>query len=190
VGASGHASAGVFEIRYAFADWNKIPLNPALSFEYVAGWGKAVESSGHASHHHGEHLQNRPDEAVVRLLLGQNFGDQLGYALNLALGQDAFDNGGKLELTQCLTRGLMRGTFEVGAEMRYVHSTQDYLAHEKDNLTLGPTLTWKPTRQTRFNVAPLAGCTGESPRIAILAMFSYEFGGAEAIVPETGSGHK
>jgi hypothetical protein len=135
-------------------------------------------------------LQERPDAAVLRLLLGQDFVGHFGYALNFALPQDVSDSGRQFELSQCVTCGLMKGIYEVGAEMRYSHSTQEFRAHAQDDLVIGPTIGWKPTRQTRVNLAPLFGCTHESARVVMLAMFSYEFGGAEAIVPVTAQSAK
>ncbi len=190
IGDQGHATSGTFEIRYALADWNVIPLNPAVSAEYVVGWGKSVESAGADSHHHGNRLRDQPDAAVLRLLLGQDFARHFGYAMNVALQQNVSDRGRQFELSQCVTCGLMKGLFEVGAEMRYTHSTEEFRAHDRDDLVIGPTVGWKPTRQTRVNLAPLFGCTSESPRVAMLAMFSYEFGGAEAIVRATAQSGK
>lgn len=190
IGDQGHETSGTFEIRYALATWNVLPLNPAVSAEYVVGWGKSVESASDDSHHHGDRLRDQPDAAVLRLLLGQDFAGHFGYAMNVALQQDVSDRGRQFQLSHCVTCGLMKGLFEVGAEMRYTHSTQEFRAHDRDDLVIGPTVGWKPTRQTRVNLAPLFGCTSESPTVAMLAMFSYEFGGAEAIVPATAQSGK
>lgn len=179
---AGHATSGTFEIRWAPANWNKIPLNPALSAEYVAGWGKSVQSAGGDN---GSNLKTQHDGMVTRLLLAQDFKGQFGYAANLSWQQNLAHSGGQFELSQCVTCGLMEGRFEAGAEMRYIHSTRGFIGEERDDLVVGPTGGWKPTRQTRLNVSPLFGCTHDSPVVSVLAVFSYEFGGAEAILPET-----
>ena len=76
----------------------------------------------------------------------------------------------------------MKGKLEFGAEMRYVHNTLQRNPIDRDELVTGPTIGWKPTRQLRISLAPLFGCTGDSPRVASFVLVSYEFGGAEAVV--------
>jgi hypothetical protein len=50
-------------------------------------------------------------------------------------------------------------------------------------------IAWKPTRQLRISLAPLFGCTGDSPRVASLVLVNYEFGGAEAVVTPISGSH-
>jgi hypothetical protein len=76
----------------------------------------------------------------------------------------------------------MKGKFEFGAEMRYVHNTPRRNPVDRDELIIGPTIGWKPTRQLRLSIAPLFGCSDDSPRVANFLLLSYEFGGAESIV--------
>jgi hypothetical protein len=66
--------------------------------------------------------------------------------------------------------------------MRYVHNTPQRGPVERNELVIGPTIGWKPTRQLRISVAPLFGCANDSPRLATFVLVSYEFGGAEAVV--------
>src|SRR6478672_5415203 len=95
------------------------------------------------------------------------------------------DSGRRFEISQSLGYGLFAGACEVGAEMRYTHATGQSASGREDELVIGPTFGWKPTRQTRLSFAPLFGCTRDSPTTALFALFSYEFGGAEAVVPST-----
>jgi len=39
-----HETSAPFEARYAFANWNAIPLNPMTSLEYIFGFGAVPEA--------------------------------------------------------------------------------------------------------------------------------------------------
>ena len=178
VGSDAHETSVTAEARYAFANWNAIPLNPAISAEYIFGVGKSVKDTGS-----DKDLRRQPNAVAVRLLLGQNFGDHFGYGLNVGLQQDVSrDSGREFEISQSVAYGAMKGKLEFGAEMRYVHNTPQRNPVDRDELVTGPTIGWKPTRQLRISLAPLFGCTGDSPRVASFVLVSYEFGGAEAVV--------
>jgi hypothetical protein len=177
-GSEGHETSTTVEARYAFAKWNAVPLNPAISAEYIFGVGKSVKDATS-----DKALRREPNAVAVRLLLGQNFGDHFGYGLNLGLQQDvSHDSGREFEISQSIAYGAMMGKLEFGAEMRYVHNTPQRAPVDRDELVTGPTIGWKPTRQLRISFAPLFGCTGDSPRVATFILVSYEFGGAESIV--------
>lgn len=172
IGGDAHETAATFEARYAFANWNALLLNPAISLEYIFGVGKSVKT-----------LQRQPNALAVRLLLGQNFGDHFGYGLNFALQQDvSHDSGREFEIAQTITYGMMKGKLELGAESRYMHMTGRGRVDEQDQLVIGPSFGGKPTRQIRVGLSPLFGCTDDSPRVSLFLIVSYEFGGAEAVV--------
>ena len=185
VGSDAHETSVTAEARYAFANWNAIPLNPAISAEYVFGVGKSVKDTGS-----DKDLRRQPNAVAVRLLLGQNFGDHFGYGLNVGLQQDVSrDSGREFEISQSVAYGAMKGKLEFGAEMRYVHNTPQRNPVDRDELVTGPTIGWKPTRQLRISLAPLFGCTGDSPRVESFVLVSYEFGGAEAVVAPISGNH-
>lgn len=171
-----------FEARYALANWNKIPLNPAISMEYVQGAGRSVRFGRGDARKGRTQLSRQPNAIVTRLLFGQNFGDQLAYGLNLSLVENVSrERGREFEMNQSVSYGLMKGRFEVGAELRFTHSVERR-AVDIDELLIGPDFAWKPTRQIRLGIAPLFGCTVDSPRASVSVLVSYEFGGAESIV--------
>ena len=185
VGSDAHETSVTAEARYAFANWNAIPLNPAISAEYIFGVGKSVKDTGS-----DKDLRRQPNAVAVRLLLGQNFGDHFGYGLNVGLQQDVSrDSGREFEISQSVAYGAMKGKLEFGAEMRYVHNTPPRNPVDRDEFVTGPTIGWKPTRQLRISLAPLLGCTGDSPRVASFVLVSYEFGGAEAVVAPISGNH-
>src|SRR3984893_5279605 len=76
------------EGRYAFADWNKIPLNPTIFAEYKFGGGRILHDEGAPTP--GRRFGpsgfdtsiETPDAYEVRLLLAQDFFDRIEWALN------------------------------------------------------------------------------------------------------------
>jgi hypothetical protein len=184
VGGDAHETSVTLEARYALANWNAIPLNPAISVEYLFGVGKSAPSA-RANGHHKRKLEEQSDAVALRLLFGQAFADnRIGYGLNLSMQQDVtHDSGRTFQISQSASYGLLKGEVELGAEMRYTHSTGQTPAGREDEFVIGPTFAWKPTRQTRIGAAPLFGCTHDAPVVATFVLFSYEFGGAEAVVP-------
>lgn len=176
-GSVAHETSAAVEARYAFANWNAIPLNPSLSAEYTFGVGESVQETSRAGALHRQH-----DAMAVRLLLGQNFGDHLGYGLNVGLQQELSRSARELEVNQSLVYGAMKGKVELGGEMRYVHRMLQRAAADTDELEIGPSFGWKPTRQLRVSVAPLFGCTADAPHLSSFVLVSYEFGGAESVV--------
>ena len=172
IGGDAHETAAAFEARYAFANWNALPLNPAISLEYIFGVGKSAKT-----------LERQPNAIAARLLLGQNFGDHFGYGLNLSLEQAvSHGNEREFEVTQAFAYGVANGKLELGAETRYTHETHAVDLGHRNEFAIGPSVGWKPTRQVRVGVTELFGCTNDSPRAAALVLISYEFGGAEAVV--------
>jgi hypothetical protein len=185
VESKSYETSATVEARYGFANWNSLALNPALSVEYTFGIGRSTPSGRNVSPHGNVRWRDEPDAVAFRLLLGQAlFHNRVGYGFNVAMKQDVTDNSGRrFEISQSLGYGLFAGALEVGAEMRYTHATTQTVSGREDELVIGPTFGWKPTRQTRLSFAPLFGCTRDSPATALLGLFSYEFGGAEAVVP-------
>src|SRR6202048_3256867 len=76
------------EGRYAFADWDKIFLNPTIFAEYKFGGGRILHDEGAPtpSHKFGPHgfdtSNETPDAYELRLLLSEDFFDRIEWALN------------------------------------------------------------------------------------------------------------
>ena len=163
--------------RYAFASWGKIPLNPAISGEYRFGTGKDVANRF-------DHVldRNSPDAYELRLLLGQEFVPRLQWAANLFFQHEL---GGarnrEVGFTQDISYLAVADKFEIGAEMRYTNATRRAEKQGSANeFVIGPSANWKPNLHTVISVAPLFGCTADSPRVALLCSVSLEFGGGES----------
>lgn len=163
--------------RYALAAWGKIPLNPTISGEYRFGTGE------HLTDRFGRGPDgNSPDAYELRLLLGQEFVPRLQWAANLFFQHEL---GGarnrEVGFTQDIAYLAVADKFEAGVEMRYTNATRRAEKQGSANeFVIGPSANWKPNLHTVISVAPLFGCTADSPRVAVLCSVSLEFGGGES----------
>ena len=97
------------EARYAFADWDKIPLNPTIFAEYKFGIGNILHDEGAPTPAHkfgpggfdkGEDI---PDAYEFRLLLSEDFFDRIEWSLNTFFEQEtAGDRGREWGIAQSL----------------------------------------------------------------------------------------
>ena len=59
-------------------------------------------------------------------------------------------------------------------------------------LAIGPTLAWRPTKNARFDLSPLLGCSDHTAAVQVFAVFSFSFGGlsvADAEIPASARSH-
>jgi hypothetical protein len=163
--------------RYAFAAWGKLPLNPTIAAEYRLGTGKDLTNRFDRGLD-----RSSPDAYELRLLLGQEFIPRVQWAANLFFQHEL---GGarnrEVGFTQDIAYLAVVDKFEVGAEMRYTNATRRAEKRASANeFVIGPSINWKPNLHTVISVAPLFGCTVDSPRVAVLCSVSVEFGGGES----------
>src|SRR5207302_9085544 len=82
------------EARYAFADWDKIPLNPTIFAEYKFGLGSILHDEGAPTPAHKfgpggfDKGEETPDAYEFRLLLSEDFFDKIEWALNAFFEQE------------------------------------------------------------------------------------------------------
>jgi hypothetical protein len=163
--------------RYALANWNKIPLNPTLSAEYKFGVGRTP------------HDDAISDAVEFGLILSHDFRHMVEWAMNWSVEQGV--NGSRptdwgfaqsVEVPVLLPEERL----EIGLEMQYRH-IEETITHtdQPRGFVIGPTLAWRPTKSARFDFSPLFGCTDDSPRVQIFAVFSWSFGKAKTGEAET-----
>ena len=176
------------EGRYAFADWNKIPLNPTVFVEYKVGIGTifhdegppAPLEKGEAQAFLMEHIP-LPDAYEVRLLLAQNFG-KAEWALNGFFEQEiGGDRGREYGFAQSMMVPITSDErLKVGVEMQFTtfndRGIRDNDEPNSYRFIVGPTIAWKPSKNTRFDLSPLFGVTDDSPRASVFLVFSYLMG--------------
>jgi hypothetical protein len=150
------------ELRYALANWGKIPLNPTLYGEW--NFNDAA-----------------PDKWELKLLLGETFGRRWNWAGNFTYEQET---GGEREqeiaLSSALTYALIDQTLNAGVEMLWERKTSKDTRGDPENAFLiGPSINVRPTRFSFITVAPLFGTTDDSPdaEVFVIAGFHFRFGG-------------
>jgi len=89
------------EARYAFADWDEIPLNPTIFAEYKTGIGNILHDEGAPTparkfgpggFDKGEEI---PDAYELRLLLSEDFFDKVEWAMNTFFEQETAGDRGR-----------------------------------------------------------------------------------------------
>jgi hypothetical protein len=183
-GGRGFSTASV-EARYALADWNKIPLNPTLFVEYKFGVGPIRHEEGPAPPPGEEEggPPQIPNAYELRLLLAQDFGDKVEWSMNWFFEKEnTGDRGREWGFAQAATMPIFlpNERLKAGVEMQYQNFTvKDTRGDPLNRFIIGPTVTWKPSSNTRIDVSPLFGCTDDSPRVQVFAFFSWLIGGSE-----------
>jgi hypothetical protein len=178
------------EGRYAFADWDKIPLNPTIFMEYKFGLGDILHDEGppaplgkgEAQAFLDAHTP-LPGALEVRILLSEEFFNRVEWALNGFLeAETGGDRGREWGFAQSAMIPVLlpRERLKIGAEMQLTGFADKGIRNDPSyRFIIGPTIAWKPTKNTRFDVSPLFGATHDAPRASVFAVFSYVFGGAE-----------
>ena len=176
------------EARYALADWNKIPLNPTLFAEWKFGLGDILHDEGPpaplAKGEAQDFIDERnplPDAFELRLLLSQDFSEEVEWALNAFFEQEVTgDRGREYGFAQSVTIPILlpEERLKAGLEMQLTLFTDKGIRDmPSSRFVIGPTIAWKPTRNTRIDVSPLFGLTSDSPRASVFVVFSMLFGG-------------
>ena len=152
------------EARYALADWNKLPLNPTISAEYRFGFNDTSQDSGE-----------------LALLISHDFPNLIEWAMNIFVDREFGDrestSAGFAQSVEVPVL-LPEEKLEVGLEMQYRSGGESIgpLVSPK-GFAIGPTLAWRPTKNARFDLSPLLGCSDHTPAVQVFAVFSFSFGG-------------
>lgn len=166
------------EARYALANWNKLPLNPAISAEYRFGVQRAVSDSGE-----------------IALLVSHSFPHLVEWAMNVFVD---YEFGGRHSTSGGFAQSievpilLPEEKLEVGLEMLYRSGGENPLSRTTKGLAIGPTLAWRPSQKVRFDLSPLFGCSDHTPALQVFAVLSFSFGRTtetEAESPASARGH-
>ena len=166
------------EARYAFANWNKLPLNPAIAAEYRFGAERGEADSGE-----------------LALLVSHDFPHMVEWAMNIFVEREF---GGRHSLSGGFAQSielpilLPDEKLEVGLETLYRSGGETEFGRTTKGLVVGPTLAWRPTQNARVDLSSLFGCGDHTPALQIFAVFSFSFGrssGADTESPVSTHGH-
>src|SRR5260370_19307990 len=150
-----HDRSFTLEARYALANWNKLPLNPAISAEYRFGFSDRFS-----------------DSCKLALLISHAFPHLVEWAMNIFVDRDF---GGKESTSAGFAQSievpvlLPEEKLEVGLEMQYRSgsATPGFRGTTK-GLAIGPTLAWRPTKNARFDLSPLIGTSDHTDRKSVV----------------------
>ena len=124
-----------------------------------------------------------PDAFEVRLLLAQDFSDNVEWAGNFFFEQEiGGDRGREVGFAQSIMFPIIlpRERLKVGAEMQFTSFTDAGIREAGETpsyrVVIGPTIAWKPSKNTRLDISPLFGVTDDAPRASVFVVFSMLFG--------------
>ena len=150
-----------FELRWALADWGKIPLNPALYAEYkVAADGED------------------PDVYEFKLLLGQQLAPRLHWGLNVAFEVEmAHDRTREWQVSQGLSYSVIDDVLGVGLEMKWVNESVQFGRGDAENkFLIGPSVQWRPTHNTHLDLVALWGTNRDAQNFEGFVIFGIDLG--------------
>ena len=154
------------ELRWALADWGVIPFNPALYIEYAFVNNK----------HGGDTIESK-------LLFGDSIGRNWQWGLNFIFESEVSD---ELAKKVAVAGGLSYNfspKLAAGIEAQWGHETvAGQRSHPEIQFQVGPSLQWRPSKNTHLDLVCLFGTTGDSPKTESYLIFGWDFGGGEAPV--------
>ena len=146
------------EVRWALADWGKIPLNPTLYLEY-------------AQHNRA------PNTLEGKLLLGTDLSPRWHWGLNFACEQElSRTENTELAVSQGLSYTFLDEKLGAGFEMEYSHEKAKG-SSSMNAFLIGPSLQWRPTPWSHVDLAPLAGYADNGvPQVEVYLVVGFDFG--------------
>jgi hypothetical protein len=147
------------EVRYALADWGKIPMNPTLYAEY-----KWVDEGA--------------DVIELKLLLGDQFAPGWHYGINFVWEKElGGERTTEWQIAGGLSKTLLDGRFGIGAEFKYVNeSVTDNRTDPEHKFHVGPSAQWRITDNLHIAATALFGLNQEAPRHECYLVVGYDFG--------------
>ena len=148
-----------FELRYALADWGKIPLNPTLYLEYTVG-------------------NHKPNAIEGKLLLGQDLTARLHYGFNFAFEQETSGaQSSEYTFSQGLGYTFIDQVLSVGVEMEYsIETEKGARSNAVQQFLIGPSVQIRPTRNTHLDLVGLIGTNHNAPNVEAFVVFGIDFG--------------
>ena len=134
---------GQFEMRWAPADWGKLPGNPAFYLEYV--WREA-----------------KADKVEAKTLFGDELAPRWHWGLNLVYeGETSDERTYEYSATAGLSYTVLDEGLSIGVEAEDAYAdTEDARGHFGNELLVGPSLQIRTSQSTHVNFTPLFGVHG------------------------------
>ncbi|MEZ5384585.1 MAG: hypothetical protein R3F13_03625 [Prosthecobacter sp.] len=155
-----------FELRWALADWGVIPLNPTLYAEYKITDGSV-----------GSEVYE------LKLLLGDDLAPRLHWALNFTFEREiSRGRANEFAVSQGLSYTLIDQVLSAGVEVQYKYEneqSQRYNSMGNRKFGIGPSVQWRPTKNSWVNFVGMFGGSAPSPAFEGFIIFGYNFGRIE-----------
>src|SRR5206468_7191819 len=116
------------------------------------------------------------DGYEVRLLLAETLHPRLFWVANLSYEREpGNEHESELGLSQALIYSLIGKRLGAGAEMKVGRMSENGVnGFPRVAALIGPSVQWRPLSHLQVRLAPLAGLTKDSPRVAALALLEVE----------------
>lgn len=125
------------EMRWALADWGRIPLNPTLYAEWKFN-------------------DRTPDAYELKLLLGEDLASRWHWGLNLFYEQEVGGGrGSEAGFSQALSHTVLDEKLGLGLEMNLERASGPNLdGKPATEFLLGPSVQWRPIPRIHLDVVP------------------------------------
>lgn len=148
------------EIRWALAEWGKLPGNPTLYFEYLF-------------------FNGAPDKIEPKLLLGGELAYRWHWGINLIHERElaaAYDRDEEWAATAAVAYTIIDQKLSVGPAASFSSETEKILGlSEKTNeFLVGFTMQFRPHKKAFLDVEPLFGVTEESKQMKMFIVFGWD----------------
>ena len=145
-----HHNDVAVELRYAFAEWGRIPLNPTVYGEYKF----ANDELG-------------PDVYELKLLLGDSVGENWHYGVNLVNEQETGEaKATEYQICEAVGYTLADRKWSIGEEAKFLHVTEEGSRSDAAiEISVGPSVQWRMSESTHFDLVALFGCTDDAPAL-------------------------
>lgn len=147
------------EVRYALADWGKIPLNPTVYAEFK------LKDEG-------------ANVAEYKLLLGEELGAGWHWGANAAYEYDLGGEKAKeYAASMAVSKAIIDSKLSVGIECLFAsESTAETRDEPENSLNIGPSIQWRPTKQSHLDLVAMPGFTEDAPDWLTFFVLGYNFG--------------
>ena len=134
------------EVRWAFADWDKVWGNPTLYLEVAS-------------------QDQEPDTIEGKLLLGGEMSPGWHWGTNLVFERETSgDLSNNHEITAGLSRVMADEQWSLGGELKAsMKNTHADRSEFEEELLVGPSLQYRPLRNIHLDLATLIGIRADSP---------------------------
>lgn len=146
------------EVRWAFADWDKVWGNPTLYLEVAS-------------------QDQEPDTIEGKLLLGGEMAPGWHWGTNLVFERETSgDLSNNHEITAGLSRVMADEQWSIGGELKAsMTNTHADRSEFEEELLVGPSLQYRPLRNIHLDLATLVGIGADSPDFEGFLVLGYEF---------------